>query len=147
MTLPASAQKLGGRLPSEQERAIADQLRRIVASNKKLKLVDGDKNTMEVVLTPMLSEMLLDLLRHFSKGNAVTLVPVTQKLSTQQAADLLNVSRPYLIGLLEKGELAFELVGRHRRIRADDLFAYKEKRNGKRREALESLAKLDGETL
>lgn len=144
MTLPASAKKLGGRLPTDQERAVADQLRTIVAANKKLKLLDNDKNTTEVILTPMLSELLLEFLRHVSKGSAVTLVPVSQMLTTQQAADLLNVSRPYLIGLLNDGELEHEMVGRHRRIRAEDLFAYKDKRNEKRRKALQELAELDG---
>lgn len=147
MTLPASAKKLASRLPTDQERTVADQLRTIVAANKKLKLLDADKNTTEVILTPMLSELLLEFLRHVSKGNAVTLVPVSQMLTTQQAADLLNVSRPYLIGLLDKGELKHEMVGRHRRIRADDLFAYKDQRNAKRSAALEELARLDGENL
>ena len=87
------------------------------------------------------------MLRHIGSGDAVTLVPVSQMLSTQQAADILNVSRPFLISLLDKGVIEHELVGRHRRIKAENLFAYKRARNEKRSEALGALAALDGESL
>lgn len=89
----------------------------------------------------------MELLRHVGRGDAVTLVPVSQMLTTQQAADILNVSRPFLISLLEKGEIAFDTVGRHRRIKAEDLFAYKHTRDEKRGSALSALAELDAEQL
>lgn len=153
MTMPAFAQELGDRLPSASERAAANQLRQILAAQAageaqgKLRVLEDDKTTAEVILTPALSRLLMEVLRHVGRGDAVTLVPVSQMLTTQQAADILNVSRPYLVGLLDKNEIEHTLVGRHRRIKAEYLFAYKRKRDAKRAGALEELAELDGEYL
>ena len=144
-------QELSQRLPSEDDKAIANQLRRIFAEGAEhgdeLRVVTGhDAPPVDLKLTPALSNLLLDLLRHIARGAAVTIVPFDQMLTTQQAADILNVSRPYLISLLEKGEIPFELVGRHRRIRAEELFAYRRARDARRRKALAELAAMDAET-
>ena len=153
MTMPAFAKELGDRLPSADERAAANQLRKILAAQatgeaeSKLRLLQEDKTTSEVVLTPALSRLLMEVLRHVGRGDAVTLVPVSQMLTTQQAADILNVSRPYLVSLLDKGEIAHSLVGRHRRIKAEHLFDYKQGRDGKRAAALSELAAMDAELL
>ena len=152
MTVPAFAEEIGSRLPSRIERDAANQLRQILASqathNTKLKVLDeGTSEPVEITLTPGVARLLMELLRHIGKGDAVTLVPISQMLTTQQAADILNVSRPYLITLLERGDIAFELVGRHRRIKAEDLFAYKRERDTKRSDALAALGEIDGELL
>ena len=109
---------LGERLPSAGERAAANQLRQILASRgvdheQTLRIVEDSGQSAEVVLTPGISSLLIEVLRHIGKGDAVTLVPVSQMLSTQQAADILNVSRPFLISLLEKDDIPHVLVGRH----------------------------------
>jgi len=94
---------------------------------------------------PSLTDTLLDILRLISSGRGFRMMPVEAELTTQEAADLLNVSRPYLIKVLEKGDIPFVKVGRHRRIRAEDLFAYKTQRDQDRSEALAELAAMDVE--
>jgi len=85
------------------------------------------------------------LLGHLQKGDGVTFVPISKQLTTQQAADILNVSRPFLIKLLEAGKIPFDKVGRHRRIRARDLFDYKRTRHDERAKAMADLLENDGD--
>jgi excisionase family DNA binding protein len=151
MTMPAYAEELGARLPSASEKAAANQFRQILASHAtgdaKLRVLDEKQQAAEITLSPALSSLLMELLRHIGRGDAVTLVPVHEMLTTQQAADILNVSRPFLISLLEKDEIPHTTVGRHRRIRAEDLFEYKRRRDEKRSKALGDLAEFDAEHL
>ena len=139
------------RLPNEVEIKNAEQLRTIVASQIEegkpttlsLALEGGEVQT--VTLAPALTTSLLDVLGLVSSGRGFRMIPVKAELTTQQAADLLNVSRPFLVKLLEEGEIPFAKTGRHRRVRADDLFAYKEKRDASRLDALSDLARVDNE--
>lgn len=153
MTIPAIAEELGARLPSANEKAAANQLRQVLAAqvagdaDQKLRILDDQNQLAEIVLAPALSRLLMELLRHVGRGDAVTIVPVSQTLTTQQAADILNVSRPFLVSLLEKGEIDFTTVGRHRRIKAEHLFAYKRTGEARRTEALRKLAERDAEHL
>src|ERR1035438_8695551 len=89
--------------------------------------------------------MLAQILSLLANGQGVQIIPDNAELTTQQAADMLNVSRPYLIKLLESGEIPYRTVGRHRRITFQDLHEYKRRDDQHRRGVLDELAALSQE--
>lgn len=93
----------------------------------------------EIELPEPVFHLLRQLVHDLAQGNSVTIVPVHKELTTQEAADILNVSRQYLVELLSAGAIPFTLVGTHRRIRFGDLMDYKERRDASRREGLSRL--------
>jgi excisionase family DNA binding protein len=98
-----------------------------------------------LVLPAAVVRLLGALLTELAKGNAVTLMPHHAELTTQEAADLLNVSRPFLVSLLVNGQLPFHKVGTHRRVRFSDLLIYRRRRDAESEEALRELAALSQE--
>jgi excisionase family DNA binding protein len=101
--------------------------------------------TTQIHLPSSAMELLLAALSEMARGNAVSLLPTSAELTTQQAADILNVSRPYLMSLLEKGDMPFRKVGVQRRILLRDLVTYKSRTDADRRAALHDLAQLGQE--
>lgn len=105
------------------------------AERAQIKL-DGEN----IILPKHALELLRDLLSEMAQGNAVTIVPMHAELTTQEAADMLNVSRPYLIKLLNEGKIAHHKVNKHRRIKFSDLTKYKEQLASEQEDALSQLA-------
>ncbi|NJM13946.1 MAG: helix-turn-helix domain-containing protein [Synechococcaceae cyanobacterium SM1_2_3] len=135
-------------LPTKEEARLAAESSRKLAAiighgdAARLRLVDGDD---EITVPISTIRLLADILDQMAQGNAVSLVPIGHTLTTQQAADLLNVSRPYLVKLLESGKISFTKVGRHRRIKYEDLLAYREKIDEISRQAVDELSRLGQE--
>ena len=95
----------------------------------------------EVVEIPAAALPLLrKILDQIAEGHPVAIVADDAELSTQQAAELLGVSRPFLVGLLERGAISFRRVGAHRRVRLQDLMDYKRWDDAERLKAMEALA-------
>lgn len=113
-------------------------------SHIRVTVEDGDARE-PLTLPREAVELLAALLAHLGAGRGVSVVPQNAELTTQQAADLLNVSRPFLIGLLRAGEIEYRTVGTHRRILAASLIDYKRKDDQRRRAAADELSRLNQE--
>jgi excisionase family DNA binding protein len=96
-------------------------------------------------LPPIVTRLLMDILKETAAGNAVSLVPFEAEITTQQAAAILNVSRPYLVGMIDKGLLPSRMVGNQRRLPLQDVLAYKAANRAKRRKVLDELVAYDQE--
>jgi excisionase family DNA binding protein len=132
--------------PTEAEALLARESSRRLATHKlgrrssvRIRLVDEGEEAEPVAVPTSALRLFLHLLTEMSRGNAVTLIPSHAELTTQQAADLLNVSRPYVVKVLEEGKIPFRTVGKYRRVRFDDLLAYKRKDDEARAKILDQL--------
>jgi excisionase family DNA binding protein len=98
-----------------------------------------------IALPEAIFHILVRVAEVLGRGDAITVVPVHKELTTQQAADLLNVSRQYLVRLLEDGKIPYTRTGKHRRLRIDDVITYKQGRDRERDESLNELTRLSEE--
>ena len=99
-----------------------------------------------LVLPPAVFEVLRQVVGAMAAGHAVTVVPVHQRLTTQEAADLLDISRPTLVKILDSGEIPFERPGRHRRVRLVDVLNYRDRRSVQRRKSLDRMVEIGHES-
>ena len=134
-------------VPSENEARLAEESSRQLTSllgkkEEKFRFrVQANDGSEETIAIPASAFRLLnDILTEMAKGNAVTLIPVHAELTTQQAAEILNVSRPFLIRLIDEGKIPCRKVGTHRRIRFQDLCRYRRQIDQQRLKTLEELA-------
>jgi excisionase family DNA binding protein len=142
---------LAATLPSEAEAGVAKETSRLLATRLKkgaamqLRILDGDAAQGTVTLPAPAVGLLLRILEEMARGNAVTIIPVHAELTTQEAADMLNISRPSLIQLLDEGKIDYRRVGTHRRVRFEGLMRYKRQADEERRAVLKELAAYDQE--
>jgi excisionase family DNA binding protein len=129
--------------PLEKEVEAAVQGQRELASllstkfeTQRIDIFDKEDKPHSLVLPTSALRLLVDILGELAIGNAVKVVPVHAELTSQEAADLLNVSRPHLVKLLEEGAIPFTKTGRHRRVRFSDLMAFKQRRDEESQEAM-----------
>lgn len=135
--------------PEDQRESVAAlmQLLRHVTSDlpeeASYKLVSP---TGEVIELPQSVFLLLErIIEVLARGDAITVVPIAKELTTQQAASILNVSRQYVVRLLDDGRIPYRRTGTHRRVRTDDLLAYKRQRDRDRMASLDDLSRLSQE--
>ena len=134
-------------LPDEKEIAAAVASSRQLAAflttkfeTQRIELVDETRDREVVELPTFALRLLGEILSELALGNAVKVVPIHAELTTQEGADMLNVSRPHLVKLLDNGALPHTKTGRHRRIKFADLMTYKEQRDQASRHAMDELA-------
>jgi excisionase family DNA binding protein len=134
-------------LPIEREVQAAIEGQRTLAAwlatrfeTQQIQIFDEQNKAHSVELPTSALRLLVDILAELAAGNAVKVVPVHAELTTQEAADLLNVSRPHLIKLLESGDLSYHKTGKHRRVRFADLMDYKNRRDTASERAMTLLA-------
>lgn len=124
-------------VPESEEVQIRELNRMLQLGSPALVGADGER----LELPDSVFRLLKDITRNMQSGRAVVLIPENQQLTTQRAADLLGVSRPHLIKLLEAGDLPYYKAGSHRRIYLKDLIAYRKRRDVERKAALDRIAK------
>ena len=134
-------------IPTEQEAALARAASETIAQSAnaslRIGLVVAGHELATLELPKPALDLLKELLRELGAGKPVTMLVSDAEIGTQEAADLLNVSRPYVVSLIDKGVLPARTVGRERRLPLADVLTYKLENRAKRRAALVELAELD----
>lgn len=134
-------------LPSAADIALARESGRVLSAvlqtRAETQQIDfhDEKGAVRTVSMPTSAlRLLLEVLTEIGQGNAVSIIPIHAELTTQEAADVLNVSRPFLVQLLEQGEIPFHKIGTHRRVSYQAVMTYKNRIDAERRKALDELA-------
>jgi excisionase family DNA binding protein len=138
-------------VPSDQDAMLAKSARIALEGSGALdsalhiQINAAGRETTSLDLPPVVTRLLMDILKQTAAGKAVSLLPIDAEVTTQQAARILNVSRPYLIGMVNKGIFPTRMVGNQRRLPLRDVLAYKTENRAQRRAVLAELVALDQE--
>jgi len=136
-------------IPSDQDARLARAAQLVLQGSEPLdralhvRIDAAGQESTTLDLPPVVTRLLMDILKETAAGKAVSLVAVDAEITTQQAATILNVSRPYLVGMIEKGLLPTRMVGNQRRLPLRDVLAYKEDNRAERHKILDEMATLD----
>jgi excisionase family DNA binding protein len=139
----AATATLAPALPSETEVLLARETSRVLAARMQdtdpmeLRILDHDTPEETLKLPVPAVRLLLRILEEMARGNAVTLIPLHAELTTQEAADMLNISRPTLIQFLDEKKIKFRRIGTHRRIPFEAVMEYKHKMRAERQKAID----------
>ena len=152
MTTANAIQPPEGLFPTDEVQTLAKEgaqkLARLslpTGSKPGFRLVQEGSETEIIELPAVAVHFLMEILRQMALGNAVTVLPIHAELTTQKAADLLNVSRPFLVKLIENGKIPHRKVGTHRRVLAKDVLAFQAENEAARKKTLDELASYDQE--
>jgi excisionase family DNA binding protein len=122
-------------------RSAIPPLKKVAAAKKDVKLMVQGSPEIILPLPARAVCLILRILEAMADRVPVSVIPMEAELTTQQAADYLNVSRPYLVSLLEKDEISYRKVGRHRRVKFGDLLEFERASRKERSEAIASLVR------
>ena len=125
---------------AEAAAALQDYLREHPASPTRLRLGESPEGEKSILVPAVAFALFAGILQELAAGHSVTVAVAQAEVTTQQAADLLNVSRPFLIGLLEKQQIPYRRVGNRRKILLADLLEYKQRDDNRRHALLDELA-------
>ncbi|MFY2508858.1 helix-turn-helix domain-containing protein [Vibrio pectenicida] len=139
-------------LPSDEEIALArlgsQELSAVMEMNgeaQTINVVDKSGRTHEVTLPSSVLSMMIEMMTQLGQGNSVRITPIHAELTTQEGADMLNMSRPTFIKLLDSEEIPYSRTGNRRKVAYADLMAYKNQLEDNRLAALAELSELDQE--
>lgn len=123
--------------------ALASTLEQIHSDYPEIE-IDETKERIKIPLNAL--KLLAKILKETSQGNSISIVPIATEITTQAAAELLGCSRPHLVKLLEDGKINFTKIGKHRRIKYQDVLEYKKQLKEKQRKLLIEIMKADEES-
>ena len=135
--------KLDQKIASESYDALASVIEKLNSEQPEIEI----EKTSEKIKIPLSALKLLgDILKAMGQGKLISLVPIATEITTQAAAEILGCSRPHLVKLLEDGKIAFTKVGKHRRIKFDDIMKYKKQMKEQQKQNIIDIMNLDEET-